>query len=249
MIYESVNIPLWRNLKNISGARILDIGCGAGALGELLSKNGNCVDGITNSQEELVMASKRLHKVFLIDLNDPIKIRTEIRESYEIILFAGVLEHLVHPIETLRLFDRNLTSDGQIHISLPNVACFYVRIGLLLGKFDPLEEGGILDKTHLHHYTLKTAKEMIHDAGLRIEKIDFMPGISVWLYQNFLKRGLPTPGEKMVERKDFQIYEGYVYPVERFVGSIWRCMFANEFQFVCGRQNRQNADDIKAGLR
>ena len=224
MIYESVNIPLWRNLRSISGSRILDIGCGAGALGELLSKNGNRVDGITNSQEELVMASKRLRRVFLIDLNDPVKIRTEISEIYEIILFAGVLEHLVHPVETLRLFDRNLTSDGRIYISLPNVACFYVRLGLLFGKFDPLEEGGILDKTHLHHYTLKTAKAMIQEAGLRIEKIDFMPGISVWLYQNFLKRRLPAPGEKMAERKDFQFYESYVYPVEHFVGSSWRSL-------------------------
>ncbi len=237
MIYESVNIPLWRNLKNISGARILDIGCGAGALGELLSKNGNCVDGITNSQEELVMASKRLHKVFLIDLNHPVKIRSEIVETYQIILFAGVLEHLVHPIETLKLFDRNLGSRGQIYISLPNIACFYVRIGLLLGRFDPLEEGGILDKTHLHHYTLKTAKEMIQKAGLRIEKIDFMPGISVWLYQMFLKQRPHTPGEKMVDRKDFQFYEGYLYPVERFVASTWSRLLANEFQFVCRRQN------------
>lgn len=236
MIYESVNIPLWRNLKHISGSRILDIGCGTGALGELLTQNGNCVDGVTHSPEELVMASKRLHKVFLIDLNDPVNIRAQINEAYDILIFADVLEHLIYPGDTLKLFDHSLSSGGQIFISLPNVACFYVRIGLLFGRFNPLEEGGILDKTHLHHYTLKTAKELIQEAGLRIEKIDFMPGISVWLYQNFLKNGLLTQGEEMAKRKDFQFYEGYVYPVERLLGSIWRGMFANQFQFVCRRQ-------------
>lgn len=236
MIYESVNIPLWRHLRILSGLKILDIGCGTGALGELLQNNGNQVDGITNSEEELAVASKRLHRVYLLDLDDHAAIRSQIQETYDILIFAGVLEHLVHPVESLKLFDRNLRRGQRFYISLPNVACFYVRLGLLMGRFDPLEEGGILDKTHLHHYTLKTAKQMIAEAGLRIEKFDFMPGISVWLYQTFLKKGSVEPDHGMAARKDFEFYERYIYPLERSVGSIWKCMLANEFQFVCRRQ-------------
>jgi len=242
MIYESVNIPLWRNLRHLSGLRILDIGCGTGALGDLLQKNGNQVDGITNSQEELVVASKRLQRVCFIDLNDYAAIRSQIKDSYDILILAGVLEHLVNPQEVLKLFDRNLRGGGRIYISVPNVACFYVRLGLLMGRFDPLEGGGILDKTHLHHYTLKTAKQMIAEAGLGIEKVDFMPGISVWVYQQFLKNRSVDTDREMAARKDFQFYEQYVYSVERSVTSIWKCMFANEYQFVCRRQGDPVSD-------
>ena len=52
MLYESINIPLWRALRDMQGLRVLDIGCGTGALGELLRRNGNVVTGLTRSPEE-----------------------------------------------------------------------------------------------------------------------------------------------------------------------------------------------------
>jgi 2-polyprenyl-3-methyl-5-hydroxy-6-metoxy-1,4-benzoquinol methylase len=233
MIYESVNIPLWRNLRNLSGLRMLDVGCGTGAVGELLQRNGNLVDGITHSEEEVEVATKRLHKVYFLDLNDHATIRSQITETYDVLIFAGVLEHLVHPVESLRVFTDNLRRDQSVYISLPNIACFYVRLGLLMGRFDPLVEGGILDKTHLHHYTLKTAKQMIAEAGLKIETMDFMPGVSVWIYQTFFKKTSLPPDGNMAARKDFQFYERFVYPVEHCLAYLWKPMFANEFQFLC----------------
>jgi hypothetical protein len=104
---------------------------------------------------------------------------------------------------------------------------------LLLGRFDMQSEGGILDGTHLHHYTLKTAREIIEKAGLEIQEIDFMPAFSVWLYQNFVKREESKPPKKMIDRREFRFYERRIYPVERFLTSFWPRMFANEFLFIC----------------
>lgn len=233
MLYESVNIPLWRNLKHLTGLKFLDIGCGTGALAELLVKNGNYVEGITHFQEEATIASGRMHKVHLLDLNDDSSIRSTIHGNFDALLFAGVLEHLINPVATLKTFETYCGKGCKVYVSLPNIACFYVRFGLLMGEFDMLKEGGILDETHLHHYTLKTAKEMIKSTGLKIDKIDFMPGLSVWIYQNLLKKKESGNLRKMSSRRDFQFYERYVYPLERFFSSLWRCMFANEFQFIC----------------
>jgi hypothetical protein len=55
-------------------------------------------------------------------------------------------------------------------ISVPNVAHIAVRGMLLVGKF-PKMERGILDKTHLQFWTKDTAREMLREAGLVVEKV------------------------------------------------------------------------------
>jgi hypothetical protein len=77
---------------------------------------------------------------------------------------------------------------------------------------------------------------MIAEAGLKIETMDFMPSVSVWIYQTFLKKTSQQSDRSMAARKDFQFYERFVYPVEHCVASLWKPMFANEFQFFCRKQ-------------
>ena len=243
MIYESVNIPLWRALKGSSGLAFLDVGCGTGALGELLTQNGNSVDGITYSNAEAAIAKDRIAAVRVLDLND-LDAVSRVDGAYDALLFADVLEHLLDPAATLNALLKRLKPGGKVYVSLPNIACFYIRAGLLLGRFTMSKTGGILDETHLHFYTLKTARAFLASAGLKIEREDFVPAPSVWTYQTFLKKNDPPsqPGtvapyapQKMAARGSFQFYEKRVYPVEHFFTSFWRSLFANQFVFICAR--------------
>ncbi len=239
MIYESVNIPLWRALKASRGLSFLDVGCGTGALGELLTQNGNAVHGITYSNDEAAIAKARIASVRVMDLND-LKTVERIEGAYDALLFADVLEHLLDPGATLKALLPRLKPNGRVYVSLPNIACFYTRIGLLFGRFNMSKTGGILDETHLHFYTLKTAREFLSSAGLKIEREDFVPAPSVWTYQTFFKKNAvesaPKAPEKMAARGSFQFYEKRVYPVEHFFTSVWRSLFANQFVFVCARK-------------
>jgi 2-polyprenyl-3-methyl-5-hydroxy-6-metoxy-1,4-benzoquinol methylase len=254
MIYESINIPLWRLLKPLQGRRILDVGCGTGALGELLQRNGNYVAGITHSRAEAWIAQERIASVKVLDLNKHVDVDVAILDRYDAILFGDVLEHLIDPTATLKLFLNKLEHGGRIYVSLPNIACFYIRLGLLFGQFNRSKYGGILDETHLHFYTLKSARFFLKNAGLEIEKIDFVPAPSVWLYQAFFKKNPEltrasaseksasstlrkdtSVPEKMSDRGIFQFYEKYLYPVEHTCTWFWRTMFANQFVFVCKR--------------
>jgi len=47
------------------------------------------------------------------------------------------------------------------------VANFTVRLLLLMGRFDYAERG-IMDRTHLHFYTRKTARRMLESCGYQI---------------------------------------------------------------------------------
>jgi 2-polyprenyl-3-methyl-5-hydroxy-6-metoxy-1,4-benzoquinol methylase len=92
---------------------------------------------------------------------------------FNTIVCADVLEHLIFPEKVLHFLVRDfLKNDGQVIISLPNIAHFSTRLSLLLGKFE-YRESGILDKTHLHLYTQKSARKMIELCGLAIESEEF----------------------------------------------------------------------------
>jgi len=78
-----------------------------------------------------------------------------------------VLEHLGQPEQLLAGARGALRKDGFVVVSLPNVANFTVRLMLLLGQFNYAERG-IMDRTHLHFYTRKTARRMLQDCGYEI---------------------------------------------------------------------------------
>jgi Methyltransferase domain len=80
-----------------------------------------------------------------------------------------VLEHVVDPVAVLKQLQPYSAKDTVFIISLPNVAHLAVRTMLLFGYF-PQMPRGILDRTHLHFFTRKTASDMLLEAGLQIDR-------------------------------------------------------------------------------
>jgi hypothetical protein len=92
------------------------------------------------------------------------------RRHYATIICGDVLEHTVDPVLVLRRLREHALPDATFVISLPNVAHVSVRMMLLFGMF-PRMQRGILDRTHLHFFTRRTAIQMLHEAGLRVERV------------------------------------------------------------------------------
>ena len=109
--------------------------------------------------ESAVLEAKKIYKdVIQYDLNTLIDLPWDIK--FDTIVFADVLEHLLYPNETLSFLKKYLKDDGNIIISLPNVANWQVRFNLLFWNFN-YTETGIMDRTHLHFFTFKTAEELL----------------------------------------------------------------------------------------
>jgi 2-polyprenyl-3-methyl-5-hydroxy-6-metoxy-1,4-benzoquinol methylase len=90
--------------------------------------------------------------------------------SFDVILAADVVEHLRDPARALGLLRRYLQPEGRAIVSVPNVAHLSVRIPLLFGQFR-YGESGILDETHLHLFTFRTASELVESCRFHVESV------------------------------------------------------------------------------
>lgn len=151
---------------------VLDVGCAAGFLNEFLPTPDFRFVGVERDPDLVAIARQRYDTVFQADLSQPLDLPLEPPQA---IILADILEHLPDP-ETvlLDLLQRYAKPGTPVIISLPNVAHLYVRLSLLLGKFD-YSDRGILDRTHLRFFTLKTARQLCETCGLRIQSVTATP--------------------------------------------------------------------------
>ena len=144
------------------GSKVLDIGAGRGILGEILSKKGKLcsLDAIEPGK-----CAKDIKGYCEIHQGSVEQHLNELDLSiYDFVVLADVVEHLIDPLPVLQSLALGIKSEAKILISLPNISFSSVRLGLLNGHF-PYSDSGILDRTHLHFYTLASIKELINAIG------------------------------------------------------------------------------------
>lgn len=147
--------------------RILDVGCGRGALGRLVkeARPDAVVHGLDREPAAIRAASAQLDRVYTADLDAGLP---SFDASYDCILCGDVLEHLVDPWSTLRRLAGALAAGGHLLASIPNVRYYKVLRALVLhGRFT-YRERGILDITHLRFFTLREMKDLFVRAGLEV---------------------------------------------------------------------------------
>ena len=104
------------------------------------------------------------------------------KEYFDYVIFGDVLEHLFNPEETLKKIRAYMKNDGHLIVSIPNIMNITVLLPLLRGEFRYMDYG-ILDKTHVKFFTIKSAVEMINKSGFKSESyvciLNEMLGINI----------------------------------------------------------------------
>jgi 2-polyprenyl-3-methyl-5-hydroxy-6-metoxy-1,4-benzoquinol methylase len=218
--FEDINWGLLRLWGKRSNATVLDVGCGYATTSQRLRALGNRVTGIESSGEALKVASRRLDEVIAADLQDVAAIGDR---RFDCIVFADVLEHLPWPAEVLETYLRFLAPKGTVMVSLPNVGLWSVRLSLMSGRFD-YGDTGVLDRTHLRFFTRKSARRLIEEAGLTIERHTYNPGI-VRPFVPLVKKvmGAEEGGDPgaILESRPYRAYLETFYPIERALTAVW----------------------------
>jgi 2-polyprenyl-3-methyl-5-hydroxy-6-metoxy-1,4-benzoquinol methylase len=154
------------------GKKILEVGCASGYLSKIFKKNRCSVTGVEINISSAELAKEFCDRVVIGSIEEESTIRA-VEGTYDVIVLADVLEHLHTPERVLTDLYSSLNEDGFLVVSLPNIANWKIRFNLLAGTFRYTNDG-ILDKSHLRFYTIKTARHMIEKSGYRIEQ--FIPG-------------------------------------------------------------------------
>jgi 2-polyprenyl-3-methyl-5-hydroxy-6-metoxy-1,4-benzoquinol methylase len=149
---------------------VLDVGAATGYVAKILTERGCSVTGIEVDPDAAREAEAHCEKVITGDI-ESMDLQTELGgDSFDVIVFGDVLEHLREPLQTLKRFKPFLRPDGYVVTSIPNVAHGSVRLALLQGKFQ-YQSLGLMDDTHLRFFTRDTIEEMFTDAGLAITEL------------------------------------------------------------------------------
>lgn len=156
-------------LVPLGGRRILDVGCGSGALAGALRDSGAAyVAGVELHAEPAAAARQRLDLLVEGDLaRVPLPFSPA---SFDAIIFADVLEHVADPESAMRRYLPLLAPSGRVVVSVPNMRFYTVLLRLLLDRWE-YAESGVRDRTHLRIFTRRSVLAL-HDAvGLRVERV------------------------------------------------------------------------------
>jgi glycosyltransferase involved in cell wall biosynthesis len=152
-----------------SGARVLDIGAGPGAMAnELLRKH--CAVTVVDQHAPSEPAGDV--EVQVQDLDRGLKFDPD---RYDVLLLLDVIEHLKDPERFIEELRRNFNhSSKTLILTTPNIAFVAQRLMLLLGQFN-YGKAGILDRTHTRLFTFRSIERLLTDAGFRVKSVRGVP--------------------------------------------------------------------------
>jgi O-antigen biosynthesis protein len=152
-----------------SGTTLLDLGMGAGGLGQQLHQRPSIVcDGVTLNRAEADIAKTWYREVVVADLDEARLSALFGNKLYDYIVCADVLEHLKTPQNLLHQCKTLLKPGGRLLTSVPNAGYCGLVAELIQGDFRYRSEG-LLDETHLRFFTRISLKRFFDESRWETE--------------------------------------------------------------------------------
>lgn len=142
-------------LSRIKGPKILDIGCGAGHLMNIIKSKEKNVYGV-EPDKKLVRLSKKLYGRLPIYKRSISNI-DKINYKFNTITMIDVLEHIKNDTKALKLIKERMRKNGKLIIVVPSIPFLY----------------GIRDRKlgHFRRYSIKQLSELLDKHDFEIQEI------------------------------------------------------------------------------
>ncbi len=151
---------------DLTGARVLDVGCGGGGLARHLRLAGaKELVGLEPDAQHAQLARTTMDEVVEAPIETALE-KSLLNGPWDFVVLADVLEHLLDPWTVTQQLSELIAPGGRVLISVPNVAHKTVIAQLVKHRDWEYVDTGMFDRTHLRWFGRNTLNGMITDAGL-----------------------------------------------------------------------------------
>lgn len=148
------------------GIRIMEIGCACGAT-LLKVRNSNPSAELYGLELNEAAAEVAANFARVEAGNFEVLDRPDFAARFDYILMGDVLEHLFDTDSALQKVRSWLKPSGCLVLSVPNVSHLKVVANVLQGQWE-YEEAGILDRTHVRLFTLRSIQRCLEKNGFQV---------------------------------------------------------------------------------
>lgn len=179
---EYVVGPVLRACERLGVKRVLDIGCGNGALCARLVARGYAVTGLDPSESGVALARQQVPDATFHHATVHDAIQAIVPGSADLVCAVEVVEHLTLPRELPRLARHALTPGGHLIITTPYHG--YLKnlvLSLTHGwdrHLDPLWDGG-----HVKFWSVPTLRRLLTEEGFAVTSVQGA-GRWPWLWKS-----------------------------------------------------------------
>lgn len=161
---------LYSMLAEYKDKRILDVGCGNGAVACKLIADGFDVYGIDASVSGIGIANKKFpNRFFVQDISSEYLPDGLPAHQFDVVISTEVIEHLYAPRSYMKLIRNSLHHDGVMIVSTPYHGYLKNLVMALTNKLDGhftvLWDGG-----HIKFWSLKTLTALLNEFGFKVVK-------------------------------------------------------------------------------
>lgn len=184
-IRDAINVRLASGMKQTSASenhneellalvpleskRIIEVGCGTGALArEYKKRNPTCeYIGLELEPNRAELARAHCDRVVRCDIEQMEDAAFVSLFPSDCWIFGDVLEHLYDPWLVLSRIRRLLSPDSSVLACVPNAQHWSVQVLLNSGEFR-YQDAGLLDRTHIRWFTKATLIDLFRTTGFTI---------------------------------------------------------------------------------
>jgi len=187
--------------------RVLDVGCGAGAVGrELRELGGERLVGIEIDPD----AAARAEPVYdAVHVGSVDAVLGELDGPFDTIVCYDVLEHLVDPWAVLARLHALAADGAHLQVSVPNARHPAFALGILARGTVGYEAAGLRDITHLRWFTRRDIGDAVSGAGWTVLAHGHNP------VEGLRRRVIDASGGRLAE---FLVGQLYVLATKRSAG-------------------------------
>jgi len=218
------NAWIARELTPHVGQRVLEVGCGIGNMSDYFLERELlvCMDMMPGHVE--VIRRRYAHRANVVtyagDITDPATITALRAYCFDTVLCLNVLEHIADERTAVAHMYELLRPGGCLLLFVPAGTYLYGTLDLALG--------------HHRRYERNTLATLVHTAGFRIERLDYLNLAGMlgwWLNSRVLGRHLLPEGQLRL----FNRLAPFFIAVERLLRALWNVPLGQSLLCVARR--------------